>query len=79
LISSRAYTDQSQEVKHTGTPTTEEVYDITASLDKTCQVTLKLTKPADAPGFKLGAGPEGGYTTFGKDRTESKRDGFVIQ
>jgi hypothetical protein len=68
-----------QEIKHTGTPTTEETYFVTANLDKTTQISLKFTKPASAPGFKLGDGPDGGISTFGKDREDGKRDGIVVQ
>lgn len=35
---------------------------------------MTFTKPASAPGFKLGDGPQGGYSTFGKDGKE----GLVI-
>ncbi|OCF38717.1 survival factor 1 [Kwoniella heveanensis CBS 569] len=66
------------EIKHTGSPTTEEVYTITATLDKTVHFSLTFTRPADAPGFKLGSGPQGGISTFGKEQDESKRDGFVV-
>ncbi|KAK4687327.1 hypothetical protein P7C73_g2785, partial [Tremellales sp. Uapishka_1] len=66
------------EVKHTGSPKTEETYTITASLDKTVQISVVFTKPASAPGFKLGPGEEGGYTSIGKEQDPAKRDGFVI-
>lgn len=68
-----------QEVKHTGSPTTEESYRITANLDKTVQVDITFTRPADAPGFKLGKGPGGGVNVFGKDTAENKRDGMISQ
>jgi len=66
------------EIKHTGTPTTEETYLVTANLDKTTQISLKFTKPASAPGFKLGDGPHGGISIFGKDQEDGKRDGIVV-
>ena len=69
----------SQEVKHTGTPEEDEVYTITANLDKNIQISLTFTKPAAAPGFKYGAGEDGGISTFGKDREDGKRDGFMVQ
>ncbi|WWC94309.1 hypothetical protein V866_001151 [Kwoniella sp. B9012] len=66
------------EIKHTGSPTTEEVYHIVADLDKNVHLDVKFTKPAEAPGFKFGQGAQGGISTFGKDREEAKRDGFVV-
>ncbi|WVR06944.1 hypothetical protein IAU60_003980 [Kwoniella sp. DSM 27419] len=66
------------EIKHSGSPTTEEVYHITATLDKSVHFDLTFTRPADAPGFKYGKGPQGGISTFGKEQDESKRDGFVV-
>ncbi len=68
-----------QEVKHSGSPTTEESYTITASLDKTVQISVTFTKPANAPGFKFGAGENGGMSTFGKEQADGKRDGYVVQ
>ena len=55
------------------------MYDVSAVLDKTVSVTVTFTKPADAPGFKLGDGPQGGISTFGKEKEDGKRDGFVVQ
>ncbi|WWC70096.1 uncharacterized protein I206_104043 [Kwoniella pini CBS 10737] len=66
------------EIKHTGSPKTEESYHITAKLDKNVTLDLTFTRPANAPGFKFGQGAQGGISTFGKDRTDSKRDGFVV-
>ncbi|ORY32787.1 oxidative stress survival, Svf1-like protein [Naematelia encephala] len=66
------------EIKHTGTSKTEEKYDITASLDKHVQLSITVTKPASAPGFKFGQGKDGGISTFGQDREDGKRDGFVV-
>lgn len=68
-----------QEVKHTGSPTTEEKYTITASLDKTVQISVTFTKPAITPGFKLGEGDNGGISTFGREQADGKREGFVVQ
>ncbi|ODO09873.1 hypothetical protein I350_02095 [Cryptococcus amylolentus CBS 6273] len=64
------------EIKHTGTPATDETYSITAHLEKDVQISVQFTKPSSAPGFKLGSGPEGGVSTFGKDKL--KRDGYVV-
>ncbi|KAK8864504.1 hypothetical protein IAR55_001754 [Kwoniella newhampshirensis] len=66
------------EIRHAGTPTTEETYTISAHLDKTVQLNITYTRPSSAPGFKYGEGPEGGISTFGKDRTPEKRDGYVV-
>jgi len=68
------------EIKHSGSPSGEESYTITGSLDKekTVLVNLTFTRPADSPGFKYGDGPDGGFSVFGKDRAEGKRDGMVI-
>jgi hypothetical protein len=60
-------------------PTSEEKYEITANLDKAVQVSVTFTRPADAPGFKFGEGPQGGISTFGTAQEEGKRDGFVVQ
>jgi hypothetical protein len=40
---------------------------------------MTFTRPADAPGFKLGEGEAGGFSYFGKDPSDTKRDGYVIQ
>ncbi|WRT66479.1 uncharacterized protein IL334_003438 [Kwoniella shivajii] len=66
------------EVKHSGSPTTEESYHIIATLDKDVKFDVKFVRPAEAPGFKFGAGAQGGFSTFGKERQDAKRDGFVI-
>lgn len=67
-----------QEIKHTGTPETEESYAITAHLDKNVQINITFTKPADAPGAKYGTGEQAGYSNFGSN-DPTKRDAFVIQ
>ncbi|WWD17189.1 hypothetical protein CI109_101627 [Kwoniella shandongensis] len=66
------------EIRHAGTPTTEETYTVSASLDKTVQLNITYTRPSSAPGFKYGEGPEGGISSFGKDRSAEKRDGYVV-
>ncbi|KAH8086833.1 oxidative stress survival, Svf1-like protein [Filobasidium floriforme] len=63
------------EIKHTGSASGSETYTIHAQLDKTTTLSLNLVRPADAPGFKLGKGEEGGYSRFGKNMGD---DGFVI-
>lgn len=69
------------EIKHTGGPGEEESeeYEINATLENTCKIAVKFTRPAGAPGFKFGEGPQGGYSVFGKETAEGKRDGMVIQ
>ncbi len=68
-----------QEIKQSGSPSGAEAYHITATLDKTTQISVTFDRPADAPGFKYGAGPDGGFSVFGADRAEGKRDGVVVQ
>lgn len=76
LISFKPLWRQQQEIKHTGSASGSETYTIHAQLDKTTTLSLNLVRPADAPGFKLGKGEEGGYSRFGKNMGD---DGFVIQ
>ncbi|KAK1924293.1 oxidative stress survival, Svf1-like protein [Papiliotrema laurentii] len=66
------------EVKHEGSANGTETYTITGALDKNVQLNVTLTRPADAPGFKFGEGPDGGFSTFGKSREDGKRDGLVV-
>jgi hypothetical protein len=40
---------------------------------------MTFTRPAESPGVKLGKGPGGGVNVFGKDTSESKRDGMISQ
>ena len=68
-----------QEIRHEGSATGAESYSITANLDKTVQISIKFDRPANAPGFKFGEGEAGGFSTFGKDREDGKRDGLVVQ
>jgi hypothetical protein len=60
--------------------TSEELYALTAKLDDEIQISLNITRPATIPGFKLGAGPHGGYSLFGHDGTlePAKAEGYVI-
>jgi hypothetical protein len=76
LISLESCLAKQQEIKHTGSASGSETYTIHAQLDKTTTLSLNLVRPADAPGFKLGKGEEGGYSRFGKNMGD---DGFVIQ
>lgn len=72
------YANARQEIKHTGTPSGEEKYAITANLDNSVQISVTFTKPASAPGFKLGQGENGGFSFFGTSTEEGKRDGLVV-
>ena len=46
---------------------TPESYSITANLDNDVQIALDVVRAPDAPGFKIGKGPKGGYSYFGAD------------
>jgi hypothetical protein len=65
-------------VFHTSTPDSEyaESYFITARLGKDLEVSFNIHRPASVPGWKLGKGPEGGYSYFGTDT--KKADGYVV-
>jgi predicted alpha/beta superfamily hydrolase len=76
LISLESCLAKQQEIKHTGSASGSETYTIHAQLDKTTTLSLNLVRPADAPGFKLGKGEAGGYSSFGKNMGD---DGFVVQ
>ncbi|KAF8905098.1 oxidative stress survival Svf1-like protein [Gymnopilus junonius] len=53
-----------------------ETISIRANLGVDLQVSLELQQPASIPGFKVGKGPEGGYSYFGTD--PNKADGYVV-
>jgi len=53
-----------------------ESYTIRANLGVDLQVSLEVKRPASIPGWKVGKGPEGGYSHFGVD--PKKPDGYVI-
>jgi hypothetical protein len=65
-------------ILHTSTPDSEypESYLITAKLGQDLQVSLNIQRPASIPGWKIGKGPEGGYSYFGTDTKNA--DGYVI-
>lgn len=44
-----------------------ELYTITANLEGDVQISLDISRSKDAPGFKVGKGPKGGYSYFGTD------------
>lgn len=71
--------EDSQEIKNEGSATGAETYSITANLDKSAQISIKFERPANSPGFKFGEGPGAGFSTFGKEKEDGKRDGLVVQ
>uniref|UniRef100_A0A8H7Y2Y3 Survival factor 1 n=1 Tax=Psilocybe cubensis TaxID=181762 RepID=A0A8H7Y2Y3_PSICU len=62
--------------KATADPEYPEGYTIRANLGNDLQISLEVTRPASIPGYKVGKGPEGGYSYFGVD--PKKADGYVI-
>lgn len=60
------------------TNNTEESYTINARLDKDVQISLVVSRPNSTPGFKLGKGPLGGFSTYGVDPSPAKREGYLI-
>jgi len=65
-------------VLHKSSPGTDfpESYTIRANLGQDLQVSLEVLRPSTLPGYKVGKGPEGGYSYFGTD--PQKADGYVI-
>ena len=57
-------------------PDGNEKHSITANIDADVQLSYTFTRPAGAKGWKLGAGPKGGYSYFGAD--QAKPDGYVM-
>jgi hypothetical protein len=55
-----------------------ESFTLTARYDDDLQVSLNIARPASIPGFKIGRGPQGGYSYFGASSDPSKADGYVI-
>ncbi|KAF8199618.1 oxidative stress survival Svf1-like protein [Pholiota molesta] len=53
-----------------------ESYTVRANLGVDLQVSLEVKRPASIPGWKVGKGPDGGYSYFGVD--PKKADGYVI-
>ncbi|KAL0954562.1 hypothetical protein HGRIS_003522 [Hohenbuehelia grisea] len=53
-----------------------ESYTINANLGQDLQIALVTSRPAAAHGFKLGKGPQGGYSYFGPDK--EKPEGYVV-
>jgi hypothetical protein len=68
-------------ITHKSTPDdaeNAESYDIstTAAFGTDVQLHLKIKRPASIPGYKIGGGPQGGYSYFGHD--PSHADGYVV-
>lgn len=53
-----------------------EGYTLTANLGDDLKISLEVGRPKDAPGFKVGKGPEGGFSYFGTDL--AKPESYVI-
>ena len=53
-----------------------ESYVIHANVSDDLQVVLEINRPASIPGWKLGKGPNGGFSYFGPD--PEKAEGYVI-
>ncbi|TKY90384.1 hypothetical protein EX895_000382 [Sporisorium graminicola] len=54
----------------------DDKYTITANLDADLQVSWAFTRPASVQGWKLGAGPKGGFSYFGSNL--GSPEGYVI-
>ena len=53
-----------------------ESYTINANPSRDIQIALVISRPASAPGFKLGKGSKGGFSNFGTD--PENREGYVV-
>jgi hypothetical protein len=53
-----------------------ERYTISAVLTQEVTISLEVRRPAGAPGFKTGKGPDGGYSYFGPDAASP--EGYVV-
>ena len=51
-------------------------YAIRANLSNDLQISLDIARPASIPGYKIGKGPSGGYSYYG--RSTAKPDGYVV-
>jgi hypothetical protein len=65
-------------ITHADTPGTDcpELYTITANLTEDVKISLEVRRPTGAPGFKVGKGPDGGYSYFGSDAAQP--EGYVV-
>ncbi|KAI0956205.1 hypothetical protein AcV7_006661 [Taiwanofungus camphoratus] len=55
---------------------TPESYSIRANVSDDLQISLDITRPASAPGWKIGKGPKGGFSYFGHNPENA--DGYVV-
>ena len=65
-------------ILHEQLPNGDECYRINAKIDSEVQIIINFIRPASCAGFKLGNGPQGGYTSLGNDKSANKRDGYVV-
>jgi len=65
-------------ITHKDAPDTEfpESFTISVNLAQEVQISLEVRRPAGAHGFKIGKGPDGGYSYFGPDA--AKPEGYVV-
>ncbi|KAH9063849.1 oxidative stress survival Svf1-like protein [Lactarius vividus] len=65
-------------ITHKDAPDTEfpESYTITVNLAQEVQISLEVRRPVGVPGFKIGKGPDGGYSYFGPDAAQP--EGYVV-
>ncbi|TIA70227.1 hypothetical protein E3P91_03211 [Wallemia ichthyophaga] len=65
-------------ILHEQLPNQDECYRINAKIDNEVQIVINFIRPASCSGFKLGNGPNGGFTSLGNDKSSNKRDGYVV-
>lgn len=53
-----------------------ETYTISADLTEEVKISLQVRRPVGASGFKVGKGPDGGYSYFGTDAAQP--EGYVV-
>lgn len=65
-------------ITHKSTPGSEfpEKYVIRADFSTELQLSLDISRPANVPGWKVGKGPEGGFSYFGPDKKNP--EGYVV-
>jgi hypothetical protein len=65
-------------ITHKDAPGTDhpESYTISLNLAQEFQISLEVRRPVGAPGFKVGKGPDGGYSYFGPDAAQP--EGYVV-
>jgi len=63
---------------HKSAPGTDypESYTIRANLADDLQISLDIVRPVGVPGYKIGKGPQGGFSYFGPDL--EKPDGYAV-